>query len=51
VGHDNPNKDKLVHGFPLTRQNRSDLVAFLQSLTDNDFLNDPRFSDPWTAGK
>ena len=29
VGHDNPNKDRLMQGFFLTVQNRADLLAFL----------------------
>jgi cytochrome c peroxidase len=47
VGRDNPAKDKLVHGFPMTPQNRADLVAFLESLTDDGVTHDPRFADPW----
>ncbi len=47
VGHDNPAKDKLIHGFYLTPQNRADLVAFLESLTDDGLIHDPRFGDPW----
>ncbi|WP_233281338.1 cytochrome c [Sphingomonas changnyeongensis] len=34
-------------GFTLTSEERADLIAFLQSLTDEQFLRDPRFSDPW----
>ena len=26
---------------------KSDLIAFLRSLTDSTFLTDPRFSNPW----
>jgi len=47
VGHDNPTKDKLIHGFYMTPQNRADLVAFLESLTDDSLIHDPRFWDPW----
>jgi cytochrome c peroxidase len=47
VGHDNPNKSSAVNGFMLTAEQRADLVAFLQSLTDEALLEDPRFSDPW----
>jgi cytochrome c peroxidase len=46
-GHDNPNKDRLMHGFHLTPQNREDLIAFLRSLTDEELIHDPRFSNPW----
>jgi len=47
IGRENPNKDRRVGGFSLTGQNRIDLIAFLKSLTDNDVLHDPRFSNPW----
>jgi cytochrome c peroxidase len=43
----NPNRDNLIRGFVLTPQNRIDLIAFLESLTDTDLLRDPRLSDPW----
>ncbi len=46
-GHDNPNKDSRVTGFRLTKQNRSDLLDFLQSLTDLEVTRDPRFANPW----
>jgi cytochrome c peroxidase len=47
IGHDNPNKDHLVDGFQLSPQDRADLVAFLESLTDREVLHDPRFANPW----
>ena len=47
VGHDNPDKDRLIHGFPMTPQNRGDMVAFLESLTDEGVTKDARFADPW----
>lgn len=46
-GHDNPNKDPLIGGFMLTRQDREDLIAFLKSLTDESLIHDPRFANPW----
>jgi len=49
VGHDNPNKSALVSGFTLTGDQRSDLIAFLKTLTDDGLLNDPALSNPWTA--
>jgi cytochrome c peroxidase len=36
-----------VPGFTLTKQERADLIAFLTTLTDEQFLRDPRFSNPW----
>lgn len=31
----------------LTAQQKADLIAFLHTLTDNNFLNDPKFRDPF----
>jgi len=46
-GPKNPEKSKLLRPFLVTAQQYDDLVAFLNSLTDKEFLADPRFSDPW----
>ena len=43
-----PLKDELLRGFELTPEESADLVAFLRSLTDEAFLVDRRFGDPWT---
>jgi cytochrome c peroxidase len=45
--HDNPNKDPLIHGFALTKNERADLIVFLRTLTDEELLHDQRFSNPW----
>lgn len=50
VGRDNPLKSSFVPGFAITAQEKADLIAFLNSLTDEGFLNDPRYSDPWKTG-
>jgi cytochrome c peroxidase len=50
IGHDNPNKTPTVRGFPLTADQRDDLIAFLRSLTDESLLRDRRFSNPWKTG-
>lgn len=31
---------------PLSETDKKDLIAFLQTLTDNELINDPRFADP-----
>ncbi|MBN9482506.1 MAG: c-type cytochrome [Bacteroidetes bacterium] len=45
-----PNLDEHMpefgSGLNLTTQQKADLVAFLKSLTDEDFLKNPKFSDP-----
>lgn len=46
-GAANPYKSGFVSGFTLTNSEREDLLAFLESLTDEAFLADPRFSDPF----
>jgi cytochrome c peroxidase len=46
-GRASPLKNPLVRPFELSTQERADLIAFLESLTDMDFVNDPRFSDPF----
>ena len=43
----NPYKDPLIRGFKLSPQDRADLIAFLNSLTDEEVIHDPRFSNPW----
>jgi cytochrome c peroxidase len=47
VGHDNPNKSRNVEGFPMTEEDKRDLLAFLESLTDTAFLRNPALSNPW----
>jgi cytochrome c peroxidase len=46
-GHRNPNKEQLLGGFRLSRRERADLIAFLECLTDEAGLRDPRFANPW----
>jgi cytochrome c peroxidase len=42
-GQGHPNTDPTIHPLELTAQEKADLVAFLRSLTDEAFLEDPRF--------
>jgi cytochrome c peroxidase len=51
IGRDNPNKSPSILGFSLTANQCADLLAFLQSLTDEPLLHDPRFADPWAKTK
>lgn len=46
-GKDNPYKSGFVSGFSITEDEIVDLVNFLKSLSDPDFLNDPRFANPF----
>lgn len=46
-GRISPLKSGLVRGFSATDQEIDDLVAFLESLTDRKFLENPAFADPF----
>jgi hypothetical protein len=48
VGSASPQKSAFVKGFKLTAREKRDLIAFLRSLTDEKFLRDPRFGNPWS---
>jgi cytochrome c peroxidase len=50
VGSANPHKSRLVAGFSITAEGRRALLDYLQALTDEEFLTNPRFSNPWPAG-
>jgi cytochrome c peroxidase len=43
----NPNKSAFLRGFELTEQEREDILAFLRTLTDEEFLTNPAYSDPF----
>jgi cytochrome c peroxidase len=44
---DNRVKDPLIAGFAIRADETDDLIAFLESLTDENFVRDPGFADPW----
>ena len=46
-GRQNPFKDSFVNGFEMSPQDKQDVLAFLESLTDQSFVANPRFSNPW----
>jgi cytochrome c peroxidase len=48
IGNKNPFKSQFISGFQITDQERQDLIAFLESLTDESFINNPNFSNPST---
>ena len=48
-GRANPFKSDLVSRIDLSAQEKADIVAFLKTLTDHDFLTDPRHADPFAA--
>ena len=42
-GKDHPHKSDLIRPLNLSQEEQSDLLAFLQSLTDKDFIKNPKF--------
>lgn len=46
-GNESPLKSSFVPGFVITADEKAALIAFLESLTDESFLVDPRFADPF----
>ncbi len=49
VGADNPLKDVAVTGFEISASERRALLAFLNALTDEVFIENPRLSNPWES--
>lgn len=45
LGH--PNKSRILRPFRMTDADKHDLIDFLKSLTDEDLLHEPRWSNPW----
>ena len=45
----NPMRSSLIAGFEVSEQEVTDLVAFLNALTDKNFVQNPRHGNPWTA--
>ena len=46
-GKAHPNKSELIKPFALTKREKADLIAFLKSLTDDSFITNPAFSNPF----
>ncbi|GAB2198003.1 MbnH family di-heme enzyme [Sessilibacter sp. MAH4] len=50
-GRENPFKSQFVKQVELSEQDRKDLVAFLKALTDEEFLTNPKFGNPFFQQK
>lgn len=44
-----PLQSEFVRPFQLTDEEKADLIAFLESLTDTEFLTNPKFGDPFAS--
>ena len=52
AGHGpSPLRSELIAGFEIDDEEIDDVVAFLESLTDEGFLRDPRHADPWPTAR
>lgn len=47
VGSASPLRDVLIRPIDMTADERTDILAFFDSLTDTEFLTDPALSDPF----
>ncbi|GAA6614794.1 MbnH family di-heme enzyme [Scytonema sp. NUACC26] len=50
IGSQNPLKSQFISGFKLSSQEKLDLLEFLKSLTDEEFVKNPAFSNPNITG-
>lgn len=48
-GRLHPNKSDLISRIDLNAQEKADIVAFLKTLTDEEFLRNPKFANPFSA--
>jgi cytochrome c peroxidase len=48
-GRKHPSKSPFIRGFTLTAQEKQDVIDFLRSLSDERFVTDPRFADPFAS--
>ncbi|HEX5793660.1 MAG TPA: MbnH family di-heme enzyme [Rheinheimera sp.] len=46
-GRAHPGKSSFVRGFALTVEEKQALLAFLHSLSDEQFITNPAYSNPW----
>lgn len=50
-GRRHPRKSGFIRGFSLTPQEKQDVINFLRSLSDENFVTDPRYSDPFAMDR
>jgi len=50
-GATNPFKSGFVRGFAMDEADSQALLAFLEALTDEGFMQDPRYADPWLSSE
>jgi len=48
-GRKHPGKSGFIRGFELTEEEKQALLAFLHSLSDEHFVTNPAYSNPWLS--
>ncbi|CAH0524183.1 Cytochrome c551 peroxidase [Allocatenococcus thiocycli] len=48
-GRNNPNKSEFVKGFTLSQEEKQDMLAFLNALSDEVFISNPRYANPFVG--
>ena len=51
IGSQNPYKSGFIKGFEISESETNDLIEFLHSLTDEEFITNPDYSDPNLVGQ
>lgn len=46
-GRANPFRDGFISGFDISEEDIQNIIAFMESLTDYELINNPRFANPW----
>ncbi|VUD53368.1 Cytochrome c551 peroxidase [Thalassocella blandensis] len=46
-GRAHPQKSDLIKAFPLSEEEKQDLIHFLHALNDESFIENPLYSNPW----
>lgn len=49
AGNRSPKRSWMMRGFTLTAEEKADLIEFLKTLTDEEFVTNPRYGNPWPA--
>lgn len=50
-GSKHPNRDRRVHGFRISEEEKQDIISFLLTLNDSSVLTKPEFQDPFKSKK
>lgn len=48
-GSQNPYKHSFIKGFAITESDKTNLISFLQCLSDSSFINNPAYQNPFTG--